>query len=263
MKMEEDKMEKPVDGIRLESVAPFEDAMLPLNKGYYICGGIGLAVGLMGGVGIAVLAGLVGAFLWWVIKANIALVKWRQLKAYKFHLSRQVSYEELIAKLVTVLTSYGLRVDRRSDGSPEVSYKNVRMQVKYNGDGTFSMPWRQKLGMLFFDSRYITSYKNTVMAMSILGYHVQQICSGKQEQVIGNGNQTQPITSGRGCSNCGEILFDGAKFCPGCGNSVPVEENNSFCTKCGNAYQKGVKFCRNCGEKLGETDIPEPSKTIS
>ncbi|MCD8000707.1 MAG: zinc ribbon domain-containing protein [Clostridiales bacterium] len=173
--------DKHDDGIRLNSVEPFEDAMSPLNKGYYICGAIGLIIGLSGGIGLAVILGLLGSFLWWVVKANIALYKWKKLRNYRFYQERQISQDVIFPELIKALTPYGLRVDKRSDGTLEIPYKNVKLQIVCNSDGTFSMPWKQQLGNMFFDERYITSYKNTVAAMSILGYNFQRICSTETE----------------------------------------------------------------------------------
>ena len=207
-------------GIHIESIAPFEDAMKPLNKGYYICGGIGLVAGLAGGITGSVLLCLLGMFLWWVIKANIALAKWRNLRAYEFYLEKQIPYKELVGKLTMVPTSYGFRVNRRTDGSPEVSYKNVRIQIVYNENGTFSMPWTQNARIFLFDSRYITSYKNTVSAMSILGYHVQQTSSENAAQEIQNENQEELKTVTKICGKCGATLSEGAKFCRVCGAGV-------------------------------------------
>jgi len=243
-------MKKLTSNIQLNSVAPFDNTMASLNKGYYICGGVCLVVGFMGGPILAVLAGFIGVFIWWVIKANIAQMSLRKLKTYTFKLDREVPYNELITRLTVALSSYGLSVDQRSDVSSEVRYKNVQIRIKYNEDGTFSMPWKINLGSLFFDQRYITRYKNTITAMSIIGYHVQQICSEKQELPTVSRNQVHTVTGGNICDTCGTALSDGAKFCPCCGNTVPVKETNDFCTSCGSPYQNGVKFCGNCGEKI-------------
>lgn len=236
-------------GISIRSIAPFEDAMQPLNKGYYICGGIGLIAGIRWGISAAMFLGLCGMFLWWIVKANIALYKWRKLRCYEFSMDEQLPYEELVVKLIPVLTTYGLRVDRSSDGNPEVSYKNVRVRIIYNENGTFSMPWKQMAGLFFFDHRYIVSYKNTVAAMSILGYHVQQVSSEDGGQEIQNKNQEKKEVM-RICRKCGAELSENAKFCRACGTGVAVEPESRNCPKCGAAVSSEAGFCKGCGEKL-------------
>ncbi|GAA6293175.1 hypothetical protein F220043C3_16090 [Enterocloster asparagiformis] len=162
-----------VKGILMKTEAPFENAMEPLDKGYYILGGIGLAVGFIrSGVDGAALLALLGLLLWWIIKANIALAKWRKLRTRQFHMDKQLPGEELFGRLAAVLTPYGLRVDSL-EGMPSVIYKNIRIKVVYNENGTFSLPWSQNPGFFLFDHRYITSYLNTVAIMSIVAYHVQ------------------------------------------------------------------------------------------
>lgn len=171
-------------GITLVSEAPFENAMEALDKGYIILGGAGFLLGVIrAGFTAGIWLLLIGLFLWWVVKANIALIKWKKLRFYKFNVEEQISYEELLGKLVAALTPYGLRVDS-SQNMPSICYKNVRIKVMYNADETFSMPWSQNAGMFFFDFRYILSYHNTVAIMSIVGYHVQNICSMETEEKL-------------------------------------------------------------------------------
>lgn len=47
------------------------------------------------------------------------------------------------------------------------------------------------------------------------------------------------------CSNCGNELSVGAKFCPVCGN-----EASAFCYKCGTPLSAGAQFCKSCGAKI-------------
>jgi len=164
-------------------------------------------------------------------------------------MDKEVPYDKLVAQLIPAL-SYELTADKRNDGSYDVTYKKVRLHVRYNGDGTFSMPWQQNLISRCFNVRYNTIYKNTVMVMSILGYHIQQICSNLSEQVVVNRDQTHPVTDGITCSNCGAALSDEAKFCHGCGNTVVLKGKNNCCPNCGGEYNEGAAFCGNCGEKI-------------
>ena len=58
------------------------------------------------------------------------------------------------------------------------------------------------------------------------------------------------------CSNCGEELVEGSKFCGECGAKVVKP---SVCPSCGAAYAPGSKFCCACGRSLasseGGTDV--------
>ena len=63
-------------------------------------------------------------------------------------------------------------------------------------------------------------------------------------------NNTQPQeqtsnVSGAHCTNCGNQLINGSKFCANCG--TPVKQNK-FCTSCGHELPANAKFCPNCGK---------------
>lgn len=58
-------------------------------------------------------------------------------------------------------------------------------------------------------------------------------------------NQSQ--TSSLKCTNCGEAVAPGAKFCSNCGSKV---QQVRFCSKCGSKVSPDAKFCSSCGEKL-------------
>ncbi len=74
------------------------------------------------------------------------------------------------------------------------------------------------------------------------------------------------------CSNCGNKVLKGKKFCGKCGNPMPqdvqVKSNHSVadvnCAKCGSKLPKGSKFCLECGTKVEvQTQQPQqPLKTI-
>lgn len=184
------------NGIIMNSEAPFQNAMEPLDVGYYILGGIGLVVGIiLAGLNGAVVSALLALLVWWVIKANIALAKWRNLCFCEFYTDRQPAPEELLGRLASALTPYGLRVDSNK-GMPAVSYRNVKIKVEYNENGTFSLPWSQNPGFFFFDRRYITSYLNTVAVMSIVAYQIQKVSSNaavNNDPVNPNNVVVQPI----------------------------------------------------------------------
>ena len=48
------------------------------------------------------------------------------------------------------------------------------------------------------------------------------------------------------CSNCGETVRDGAKFCENCGTPVPQVKK---CISCGAELMLTVKFCPECGAR--------------
>lgn len=47
------------------------------------------------------------------------------------------------------------------------------------------------------------------------------------------------------CTQCGQELGEGAKFCYSCGAKV----QNTFCSKCGAEMPSDAKFCGSCGSK--------------
>lgn len=49
------------------------------------------------------------------------------------------------------------------------------------------------------------------------------------------------------CANCGAIVMETAKFCPECGEKMPVAK---FCSNCGAKLSGTAKFCSECGAKL-------------
>lgn len=49
------------------------------------------------------------------------------------------------------------------------------------------------------------------------------------------------------CAKCGATVSGNAKFCPECGEKMPVAK---FCPECGAKVGDGAKFCPECGKKL-------------
>ena len=57
------------------------------------------------------------------------------------------------------------------------------------------------------------------------------------------------------CTNCGQPLAEGAKFCPNCGTRVEQQQQqplNAFCTTCGAKLEPASQFCPACGVKVGQ-----------
>ncbi|NLN63278.1 MAG: SPFH domain-containing protein [Myxococcales bacterium] len=51
------------------------------------------------------------------------------------------------------------------------------------------------------------------------------------------------------CANCNATV-PGGKFCPECGQPLPVATGPKFCPECGNKMTPGAKFCPECGNKF-------------
>jgi membrane protease subunit (stomatin/prohibitin family) len=70
---------------------------------------------------------------------------------------------------------------------------------------------------------------------------MRQPAQGHQQQQL---QSTQPA-AGTPCSNCGQPVPPGAKFCPNCGTAV-----GKTCSHCGAANPTNARFCTTCGEQL-------------
>ncbi len=75
---------------------------------------------------------------------------------------------------------------------------------------------------------------------------------GTMGQQIDVSNTQRPKTVA--CSNCGNPVAEGAKFCPNCGKPVPAP-GTILCPKCSAVLPEGAKFCSNCGAKLSNTCV--------
>ncbi len=55
------------------------------------------------------------------------------------------------------------------------------------------------------------------------------------------------------CSNCGQYVPEGEKFCESCGSKI--ENNNSetkHCSNCGELLKSGSEFCSSCGSPVNK-----------
>lgn len=59
------------------------------------------------------------------------------------------------------------------------------------------------------------------------------------------------------CTNCGESIDEGAKFCSGCGSEVVTnngDDKNFECPRCNEMISSNSKFCSECGATLDDSD---------
>lgn len=60
------------------------------------------------------------------------------------------------------------------------------------------------------------------------------------------------------CSNCGQAIMEGARFCAGCGataqGTVPA---TLFCASCGTSIPQAAQFCPACGQPAAQRAVAE------
>ncbi len=71
------------------------------------------------------------------------------------------------------------------------------------------------------------------------------IAGAMQQAQQGGAAQAAAAKPGAFCTNCGEGVPPGAKFCPGCG----TQQAAGGCSGCGQPVPEGAKFCPTCGTK--------------
>jgi membrane protease subunit (stomatin/prohibitin family) len=71
---------------------------------------------------------------------------------------------------------------------------------------------------------------------------------GAPAAAAAGGGAAAASTAGGFCTNCGQGVPAGAKFCPNCG----TKQAAAGCSGCGQPVPEGAKFCPNCGTKQGE-----------
>lgn len=216
--------------IVLSSAEPINDGGRNLNKIYavsiIICCVIGIISG--GGFGGAFGLAIVGLILGWAIKNRVCETLILTARLKKFHLDNEIPYSELISKLIPVMSPLGAMIEKAVDGSPVISYQGEIYDVKYNDDGTFGIWWRRNVVKAVFMVDNISAYRKESVAMGIIGYHVQQICSNK----FCEGSITETTVAPRD-------------------NVIPTQrKTKKFCTKCGASIDLSAKFCKECGTKI-------------
>lgn len=173
--------------LRLTSPAPITDGGRRYNKLYKVLAPIGAVLFVfIGGLhlGSIFVGALFGIIIAWVLKEAMLNGAWKALRKQPFALDNKVPYDKLIEKLIPALTPLGMIIEKNTSGEPTITYKKMIYDVTYGEDNTFTIWWRKSPLRAFFEIRTDTSnYRETVVAMGIIGYHVQQICSNKTEDV--------------------------------------------------------------------------------
>lgn len=212
--------------LRLSSAEPITDGGRSYNKIYYITAAVGAILGLVASSkfeGLIVFA-LFGIAIGYAIKECILDVKLRRLRKQPFALDKKIPYDELIQHLIPVLTPLNMTIEKDVNGNPVITYKRMIYDVIYQDDNTFIIWWRKSpLGALLTIRSKISYYRQVVVAMGIIGFHIQQICSVK----------------------------DGADSVAFSANAVESQDFK-FCTECGTKSSKDAMFCTNCGHSFEE-----------
>ena len=206
---------KKEEKLQLDSAGPINDGGRRWNFIYYISAitmlvlFIAMGSNLLGWIfGIAL-----GCVIGWLIKNKVAETHAKMLRYTKFVVQNKIPYSQLIHELIPRLTPLGALVEKSLDGKPVIDYQGAMYDVRYNEDDTFCIWWRQNLVRAFFSVDYIKIYRREVMAMGIIGYHIQQIC----ETYDGNTDNTDGCKM---CKACGAEVVNEAKFCVRCGTPV-------------------------------------------
>lgn len=159
----------------VDSPEPLPDEVKKFNK-LYILIPICLVIGLVQNdfMGWGAMAILVLLCLVCFIDAY-AKRKVQRLRRMKFQLPSGVTSEELFIKMQPIFISkYNWDVERGDNGELTVSDKKYKYDIHIEEDGTFVIWWRMSLAKAFLSMRYYPIYKNTIAAMGIIAYEIQQ-----------------------------------------------------------------------------------------
>ena len=80
-----------------------------------------------------------------------------------------------------------------------------------------------------------------------LGLGVGSELGSKVSESLKPQQPTQEKTSHKICPNCNAQISSTARFCPECGEKLPLQK---FCVNCGARLTENAKFCPECGEKI-------------
>ncbi len=194
----------------LTAPTPLDDGGRKYNVLYLVLGGIGAIFGNQGGglQGILILGGL-GIMIAYTIKSLIISSKWKALRYIKFSIKQKLNYDELIKRLFPILSPLGMTLEKDTAGNISVVYRNTFYDIKYNEDQTFTIWWRKSLMRALIPKGALSYYPDTVKAMGIIGYYVQQICSANVENI--NNVNVLPNSVNVGIQDNGTYCEDGGR----------------------------------------------------
>lgn len=223
---------KNVQPMVLTSPEPINDGGRKYNWIYLVSAGV-IGVGLFTESGFTGLwwGSLLGLCVGWLIKNKTLDIISHNLRNIEFQVKNKMPYDQLIAGLIPVLTPLGMTIEKSSDkgGAPVILYQGIIYDVTYDENkNTFTIWWRLNVARAFFLVDSIKKYRKIVIAMGMIGYHVQTLCN-QTDMGVPNG-----VTEERETSMANETGAD-RKFCPECGTQISKE----------------AKFCPVCGKNLG------------
>lgn len=161
----------------LTSPAPVAKNGSELNWLYLIAAVAAVIGFIMGNFAGLALFGVLGLMVAYGIKESIIKYKRSMLRSIEFVLPAAVPYPELIGALASRLTSQGMMVETDKNGLPTITHNQVMYDVHYADNNTFTLWWRTSVGRALFSFREIKLYRQCVVSMGIIAYHVQQICA--------------------------------------------------------------------------------------
>ncbi|MBQ8292850.1 MAG: SPFH domain-containing protein [Bacilli bacterium] len=88
------------------------------------------------------------------------------------------------------------------------------------------------------------------MAGAGMGFGAGAAMGQMMSEALKNAKDEEPKpskTATKKCPKCASEVAATSKFCPECGEKLPV---NKFCPECGKEVNAGAKFCPECGNKL-------------
>jgi membrane protease subunit (stomatin/prohibitin family) len=85
------------------------------------------------------------------------------------------------------------------------------------------------------------------MMPGMIAQSIQQAQQGGGAAPAAGAGGAVAATAGGFCTNCGQGVPQGSKFCPACG----TQQAATGCSGCGQPVPEGAKFCPNCGTSQG------------
>jgi hypothetical protein len=169
------RIEMSTNGIVLKSPAPFQDDLRKYNVLYIILAAIGAIAGfIINGAPAALALAVCGLLPAYVIKAIIATKLTYALQKLSFVLPYTITGEALAGIVAIPLTQLGMTVTMYS-GEPVVRIKNMTYLLHIYADGTFGLLFDQAAASrVLTGRRYISQYKNAIVAMGLIAFTVQQ-----------------------------------------------------------------------------------------